>query len=403
MPNGCEVLIAGAGPAGLTAGLALADAGVRVTLFDATAAIEEDLRATTFHPPTLDLLERFGITHDLLEHGLVCPSWQMRSHPDGERVVFDLSVLADETRHPYRLQCEQWRLSRALLKRLAAIPHASVRFATRVVGLTHDAQGVDLVVESHGRQETLRGHYLIGADGARSSVRRLLGLVVDGDAGPETTMLATTRFAFDAHLEGLSHVNHCWQRGGNFSLLKIPGRWRVAIHAPHSGADHNAPPESAIDEALQAALQKIVPRDKPYKVSELRPYRVQQGIVERYRVGRVFLAGDAAHVNSAIGGMGLNGGVHDALNLASKLTAVARGKSDAALLDLYERQRRPVAREQMRAEADNKRAHMRETDPAKQRAIMKDLRALAADRDRLRAHLLRTSMITGLRQAAEVV
>ena len=402
MPNRCEVLIAGAGPAGLTAGLALADAGVRVTLFEAAPAIEEDLRATTFHPPTLDLLERFGITDELLEHGLICPDWQMRSHPDGERAVFELSVLAGETRHPYRLQCEQWRLSRALLKRLAAIPHASVRFDTRVVALAHDAQGVNLEVESHGRRDILRGHYLIGADGAGSTVRRLLDLAFDGAARPEATFLATTKFAFDEHLEGLSNVSHCWQRGGNFSLLKIPGRWRVVIYMPGQDAGDAAPSEAAIDGALQAALQTIVPRDKPYKVRELRPYRVHQRIVERYRVGRVFLAGDAAHVNSAVGGMGLNGGVHDALNLASKLTAVAHGKGDASLLNLYDRQRRPVAREQMLAEADHKRAYMRETDPAKQRAMMKELQALTADRDRLKAHLLKTSMITGLRRAAEV-
>lgn len=398
MPNRCEVLIAGAGPAGLTAGLALADAGVRVTLFEAIPALEEDLRATTLHPPTLDLLERFGVTGDLLEHGLICPDWQVRSHPDGERVVFDLSLLAGETRHPYRLQCEQWRLSRALLKRLSAIPHATLRFGTRLAALAHDAQGVDLVVESHGRRETLRGHYLIGADGARSTVRRLLDLAFDGQAAPETTLLATSRFAFDEHLEGLSHVNHCWQRGGNVSLVKVPGRWRVALYAPHADAGDTPPAEAAINDALQA----IVPRDKPYKLRQLRPYRVQQGIVERYRVGRVFLAGDAAHVNSAVGGIGLNGGVHDALNLASKLGAVARGKADGSLLDLYDRQRRPVAREQMHIEADEH-AHMRETDPSKQRAMMKHLQALAADRDRLKAHLLRASMITGLRQAAELV
>ena len=143
--------------------------------------------------------------------------------------------------------------------------------------------------------------------------------------------------------------------------------------------------------------------NKPYKVKQLRPYRVHQGIVERYRVGRVFLAGDAAHVNSPASGMGLNGGVHDALNLASKLAAVARGKADASLLDLYDRQRRPLARELLSAEAGRERARPSGNDPAQRRSMMKGLQALAADHDRLKAHLLKTSMIEGLRRAAEIV
>ena len=280
MPTTCEVLIAGAGPVGLTAALALADAGVRVTLFEAAPGIEEDLRASTFHPPTLDMLERFGVTAELLAQGLICPHWQIRSHPDGERAVFDLSVLAGETRHPYRLQCEQWRLSRALLKRLTDSPHARVHFNTKVTGLTHDAHGVDLVVESKGKHETVRGHYLIGADGAHSAVRRLLGLAFDGETYPETTLLATTKFAFDEHLEGLSNVSYCWRDGGNFSLLKVPGRWRVSIY-PREDVPIE---EQMAEENINAALQAIVPRDKAYKVKEMRPYRVHQRIVERYRV-----------------------------------------------------------------------------------------------------------------------
>lgn len=399
MPTTCEVLIAGAGPAGLTAGLVLADVGVRVTLLDAAPAIAEDVRATTFHPPTLDMLERFGVTDELIAQGLICRDWQVRSHPDGERAVFDLSLLAGETRHPYRLQCEQSRLSRALLQRLTDIPHVTLRFETRVVALAHDAHGVDLVVESRGRQDTLRGHYLIGADGADSTVRRLLALAFDRDLDAETMLVANTKFPFDEHLDGLSNVNHCWNDNGRFSLLKIPGRWRVSI-APHQGGTINLPPAEA---DFDAALQAIVPRDKPYKVKQLRPYRVHQGIVERYRVGRVFLAGDAAHVNSPASGMCLNGGVHDALNLASKLAAVARGKADASLLDLYDRQRRPLARELLSAEAGRERARPSGNDPAQRRSMMKGLQALAADHDRLKAHLLKTSMIEGLRRAAEIV
>lgn len=394
-----SVLIAGAGPVGLTLALVLADAGVRVRVFEAGADVEQDLRASTFHPPTLDMLERFGITAELIAQGLICRDWQIRLHPGGERAVFDLSVLEGKTRHPYRLQCEQWKLSRAVLARLQGMPTVELCFGARVTGLAQDDAQVSLTVESEGRSETLRGTWLIGADGAKSVVRKALGLVFDGQTYPETTLLATTRFPFEEHLEGLSNVSYCWKAGGNFSLLKVPGRWRVSIYPREDiSVEEQLSPAN-----IEAALQEIVPRTEPYEVLEARPYRVHQRIVERYRVGRVFLAGDAAHLNSPAGGMGMNGGVHDAFNLAEKLVDVATGRADAALLELYDRQRRPVAREQILAQADRNRARMREKDDAKRREMLTDMQALIADRDKLKAYLLKTSMIEGLRQAARVV
>ena len=286
------------------------------------------------------------------------------------------------------------------------MPRAQVHFNTEVTQVEQDEQGVTVTVRHHdasakdkpARTETISAQYLIGADGARSIVRKSLGLDFDGETYPETTLLVTTTFPFEAHLDGLSNVSYCWKKGGNFSLLKVPGRWRVSIY-PREDISI----EEQLSEAnIEAALQEIVPRDTPYEVQEKRPYRVHQRIVPRYRVGRIFLAGDAAHLNSPAGGMGMNGGVHDALNLAAKLTAVARGKADTSLLELYDRQRRPIARQQILAQADRNRARMREKDPGKRREMMKDMQALIADRDRLKAHLLKTSMIEGLRIAADV-
>ena len=392
------VLIAGGGPVGLTAALALADAGIAVRVFEAGTAIGQDLRASTFHPPTLDLLDRYGITATLLQQGLICPHWQVRMHPSGERAQFDLSVLRDDTAHPYRLQCEQWKLSQALLGRLRIHAHAQLEFGAEVTALTQDHAGVRLTVRRADGEQVVRGAYLIGADGARSVVRKALGIGFAGDTYPEITLLVTTDFAFEDALPDLSNVTYCWNEGGgNFSLLRVPGRWRVSIYPPE-GMD---PEDALAGEAVEAALQAIVARDVHYRVMEKRPYRVHQRIASAYRRGRVLLAGDAAHVNSPSGGMGMNGGVHDALNLADKLARVIRGEPEA-LLDAYERQRRPVALEQIIRQADANRSRMRERDPAKRRAALRDLQAITGDAQRLRAHLLRTSMIEGLRQAEAI-
>jgi len=188
------VIISGGGPVGLCLALLLAEQEIPVTVIEAEAEIVRDLRASTFHPPTLDMLEPLGITPTLVERGLPCPTWQIRLHPSGDRAVFDLSVLEGDTRHPYRLQCEQWKLSEALLEKLRRSLFAEVRFATQVEAATDNGDHVSVEIESGGRRETLRARYAIGCDGARSVVRKSMGLPFEGLTYPETTLLVTTLF-----------------------------------------------------------------------------------------------------------------------------------------------------------------------------------------------------------------
>jgi 3-(3-hydroxy-phenyl)propionate hydroxylase len=377
------------------AALALAERGVAVRLLEAEPAIVEELRASTFHPPTLDMLEPYGITAELVAQGLVCPSWQVRMHPSGERAEFDLALLGADTRHPYRLQCEQWRLSRAALARLQNHPRVELRFAARVVALRQDADGVAVDVQTARGSERVTGRFLIAADGARSAIRESLGIGFAGDTYPETTLLCATPFPFHAHLEGLSNVNYCWKADGTFSLLRLPGLWRCSCYPrPDESID-----AAIADERLREHLRGVVPEAESAPIVAKRPYRIHRRIADRYRAGRVFLAGDAAHLNSPSGGMGMNGGVHDALNLAEKLARVWAGEPES-LLERYERERRPIAREEIIAQADANRARMQERDPARRREILAHLQAIAADPAKCREHLLRTSMIAGLRKAA---
>ncbi len=393
-----QVAISGGGPVGLCLGLLLARSGVEVRLFEAEPALSQDLRASTFHPPTLDMLDRISMADALVAQGLICPDWQVRMHPSGERAVFDLSVLAGETAHPYRLQCEQWKLSRLLLEALKAEPAAEITFGARTLGVSQDGDGAALRIETEAGTETVRAAIVVGADGARSQVRRAMDLSLDGETFPETTILATTTFPFEDHLEGLSNVSYCWTEGGNFSLLKVPGRWRVSIYP-----DEDRPVEEQLEpHAIEDALQAVVPRGEPYEVMETRPYRVHQRIVPTYVSGRMVLVGDAAHLNSPSGGMGLNGGLHDAFELAPIVTDIVDAGASPDALSLYDRRRRPIAADQILAQAGRNRARMRNRNPEQRRAILADLQAIAADPHRLKAHLMRTSMIEGLRMAETI-
>lgn len=395
--NGTDVAISGGGPVGLCLALLLARRGISVRVFEAVPKLTEDLRASTFHPPTLDMLDGIGMTDGLLDQGLICPHWQVRMHPSSERAIFDLSVLSDVTNHPYRLQCEQWKLSRALLAALSDEPNAEVQFGAEVETVTQDGDGVTVGIKGPEGRIEHRARFGVGADGARSAVRAAMGLSLEGETFPETTILVTTTFPFEDHLEGLSNVSYCWKEGGNFSLLRVPGRWRVSIYP----REDLSVEEQLEPDAIERALQEIVPQAAPYEIRESRPYRIHQRIVPNYVRGRLALAGDAAHLNSPAGGMGLNGGLHDAFELSETLAAILDG-APHDLLNRYDRRRRPVAADQILAQAGQNRARMRTKDPQRRQEIMADLQAITHDPDRLEAHLLRSSMIDGLRQAEKI-
>jgi 2-polyprenyl-6-methoxyphenol hydroxylase-like FAD-dependent oxidoreductase len=387
------VLIVGGGPVGLTAALCLAAADIPVILFEADPAVSEDLRASTFHPPTLDMLDRFGLGTALVARGLITPSWQVRLHETGERAVFDLSLLKDETNHPYRLQCEQQKLQRLLLGALARYPHADIRFDSPVDAVGQDEGGA--WVETRG--ERTAGAWLIGADGSRSIVRKTLDIGFGGETYPETTILITTDFDFSTAFEELSGVNYFWAKFGPFSLMRLPDLWR---------SSYTPRPDQSVEEALtpegvEQHLQHVFPRGEPYNVLHKRTYRIHQRVADTYRVRRMLLAGDAAHLNSPSGGMGMNGGIHDAFNLTEKLIQVWRGADDA-LLDLYVRQRRPIAIEHVIAQADRNRRRMREMDPDRRRALLTDLQRAAGDPVLAREYLRNSAMLTGLRHAASI-
>ena len=339
-----RVVIAGAGPVGLVAALALAQHDIPVTVCEAEPELATDLRASTFHPPTLDMLDRFGVSEKLIAQGLIAPTWQYRDRETGPVATFDLGLLGADTAHPYRVQCEQWKLTRILYDLLEPLPQVEVRFRHRVLGAAQSDDWVTLTVATPDGVESLRGRYLIAADGARSAVRKSQDIEFAGWTLPELFLVLSTPFEFADHLEGLSSVTY----------LSDPEEWLVLLRVARS-----------------------------------------------YRRGRVLLAGAATHINNPLGGMGMNRGIHDAVNLAEKLVRVWRG-APHFLLDRYHRQRRTVAIEHVQAQSLRNRELMNERDPARRRKRHEELRRVVESAEACHAFVLRSSMIDSLRRAEAI-
>lgn len=391
------MIIAGAGPVGLTAARLFQEQGIPFLVLESEKELADDLRASTFHPPTLDMLDGLDAAGPLIAEGLISPTWQIRMHPGGERAVFDLGAISDDTDHPFRLQCKQSTLCRILMAQILD-RGGEVHMGMRVTEVDQDADGVRVTAEDcRGQSHRFEGGFLIGADGSRSVIREMVTSVFAGKTYPETTILATTRFPFEEHLPGLSNVNYVWKEGGTFSLLRLPDMWRCSLYP-----DGEETVEDALrPESIVRKLQEIAPSDTPHVVEEIRPYRIHMRIVDTYRKERIVLAGDAAHLNSPSGGMGMNGGIHDAFELAATLGAILDG-GPLDLLDRYTRRRRPIAELEILTQADRNRARMQERDPALRRKMLADLQAITQDPARMREHLLQTSMITGLRKAGAI-
>ncbi len=392
-----RVVIVGAGPVGLTAALALSRRGIPTVLLAAEPELVMELRGSTFHPPTLDLLDEFEIVPRMIEVGLKAPTWQFRDRETGPVATFDLSLLAGDTNHPYRVQCEQWKLMRFLEAELRKRPGTDIRFSHEVTSVRQDDDGVTVTADTASGPVSVIGRYVIAADGARSAVRRSLGVEFEGFTYAELFLIASTDFPFENTLTDIAYVNYIADPLEWLVLLRVPGLWRVLVPAPE-----NSDREKLLsDESLQGMLQRVVPQPEPYKIAHRSIYHVHQRVAKSFRHGRVLLAGDAAHVNNPLGGMGMNGGIQDAFNLADKLKQIWAGADDS-LLDRYNRQRRTVAVEAVQQQTHRNQQVISERDPETRKKSLDALRRVAADKTSAREYMLRSSMIASMRRAAEI-
>ena len=400
-PDDRRVLIAGGGPVGLFCALLLGRHGLPVRLFDENAGLQQDPRAATTHPATLELLGAAGLADDVARVGLVAPIFQFWDRPTGRKVAeFDHALLKDDTAYPFVVQCKQFKTARLILERLQALPNVEVLFGHVVVGVQQNDRSVTLEARGPAGTTSHQGAYLIGADGGRSVVRKQCGIAFDGFTWPERFIVLTTPFDFAAsrgycprsYFADPDEWCNCFKVSGDGP----PGLWRTVYPANPALSDD----ELMSDTAVQARLQRFFPAPEPYAIVHRNLYVTHQRVAHRFRAGRVLLAGDAAHVNNPIGGMGLNGGLQDAANASERIARVLLDGAPDRLLDLYDRQRRTVATEfvQEQTIANKKRLEVR--DPDARRRSLDALGAIAADPARARDFLLRSSMISSQRRVA---
>lgn len=398
--TGGPVIIVGAGPAGLTVALSLVLQGVPVTVLESEPKLPRDLRAGSFHPPTIEIFEPLGIAEDFLAMGIKVPRWQIRDRR-GVIVEWDLGLIADETRYPFRLHVEQYKLTPLLYRRLEALGGAEVRFSHRFLDATQSDEGVTARIETPDGIRTLSGRYLVGADGGRSEVRRTMGVEFAGFTWPERFLVVSTEYDLARH--GFTPNAYISDPVDWSAIFKMPhegppGLWRVLFPT-----DPAVPEETVMaDHNVERLLQNFLPRPERYPVDYKSTYRVHQRVASEFRLGRLILVGDAAHVNNPLGAFGLNGAIHAASNLAEKLGPVWRGEADAALLDRYVRQRRQATIGFVQAQSIRNKQLLDERDPAIRAQRLDELRRTAADRALAKQYLLRSSMIASVRSAAAV-
>src|SRR6185312_4001007 len=395
------VLIAGGGPVGVIAALALARQGIPVHVFEAEDRVNDAPRAATTHAATLEMLDELGLVDEVIRRGLVEPLFRTWDRSTGKLVAeFDFGVLKNDTRYPFAVQCEQHKLAGMAIARLRNFPHANVEFSARVTALRQTGDAVEITVETAAGTRTVMGAYLIGADGGRSTVRKALDIAFDGYTHPERFLILTTPFDIGSKFPGCTR-NYLSDPQDWCALFKVSGDdgaglWRVLS----STRLEQSEAELFDDEAVERRLQKFIPKDGRYAIVHRNLYNVHQRVAASFCQGRVFLAGDAAHVNNPLGGLGLNFGIHDAVELAGLLGRVLCREAPEDVLDAYDRHRRPLNIEFVQQQTIANKKRMEEKDPAARAKNFDQLAATAADPAAHRAYLMRASLLDSVRKRA---
>jgi len=381
-----DVIVIGGGPVGFINALGLAQAGVRVSVVEAEPQIINSPRAAVYFWSVLDGFERLGILEEAKAAGVRKQDYSYLVRGTGERIVYSMETLRDHTPYPYNLHLGQDRLADIAMRRLKTFPNATVRFGTRLQNLIEDADGVTLTVATGSNTQELRARWVIGADGAASAVRRLLGLSFDGMSWQERFVATNVKYDFERHGYARATFVIDDRFGAVIAILNNEGLWRCTY------MEDAALPEETFLGRLPQMYEAILPGRDSYELIAASPYRMHQRSAPRYRVGRIILAGDAAHVTNPTGGLGLTCGLFDSYALYPALSAIVLEGADAQVLDRYSAARRDtfINRVSPQATANKQLIYHANGGGTKLEEALASLRRLATDREYLSQRLMFT-------------
>lgn len=330
--------IVGAGPVGLLCALGLARSGIDSVLIEREAGVADSPRAIAHHWSTLAGLDGLGILDTCFERGFRKNDFAVKSYKTGEEIRWTLDVLNGRTQFPYNLYLPQQRLGEVIVEALAEHPDAEIRWNTALTGMAQDDDGVTLQLDGQvdGASE-LRVDWLIGTDGARSTVRKLAGLEFEGFTWDQQIIATNIRVELESHGYAKSLLMIDDRYGAIVAKIDTENLWRCAFTAPAALPSEDVP--GCIAETLPHILPEVA---NGYELDHHSLYRVHQRAASEFRKGRVLLAGDAAHATNPAGGFGLTTGFMDVFVLYEALAAVIKGRVAQEVLDSYACERRKV-------------------------------------------------------------
>jgi len=395
-----RVIICGGGPAGLVSALSLVRQGIPVTLLEAFSEPPKDPRAATMHPSTLEMLDSVGLAAGVVEKGLMAPTFQFRDRKSQEIIaVFDMAHIADETDFPFCIQYEQWKLVRDALAALEQYDLADIRLGQKVVSFAQNYDGVTVVSENAGGDlEKLEGRYILACDGGPSTIRLGLGVFMSGFTWEERFLVLTMEHDFEKN-DGYTIRNYVMDPAEWCAIFKVPGDGEPGIWRTLFPTDPNESDEQSLsDEMVGRRINGLRPDMDHKDILHRNLYTVNQRVADRFTIERIFLAGDAAHLNNPLGGLGLNTGIHDCMNITRKIGDVWHGRAQPEVFERYHRQRHQLATEFLQSVTIENKKQIEETDPEVIKANQQEQRESAEAPAKAKAWLMRSSVLDGVRK-----
>lgn len=376
-----DVLVVGGGPVGLMTALGLARENVPVAVLEAENEIIYSPRAISYAWSILPGLEVYGLLDDMMRVGHTLDERSWRIFRTGETITYNHDAVRDITDRPYNLTLGQDLLAKVVLQHLARHPNVTIHWGTKFTGLRQTSDQVVVSAERDGQPVEFAADWVVGADGGRSPVRKAIGLTMDGFTWPQRFVVTNLYFDFEKYGWDSGYlVDPIY--GAVVYKINLDGLWRFTF------AEDNTKPLDSVLERIRGFITHVLPGDKKYEMVLHTAYNMHQRSAATYRVGRVLLAGDAAHITNPTSGFGLMGGIYDVFALVDALAAVVRGEADDEVLDRYSDARRQVYDEVTSPiSTESLRLVFNSDDPDRLERDLSLLRNRKSDRDAMRKFL----------------